>query len=305
MLTPVHGFDHLDGDQLVERALQVPVVAVQDGDPIGQPLFHDPLGRIPELGVGDGGRGDPAAVVGRRMTGEATPSGADLHHVVVGAEVELSAQPVELDPLGGREIHVRLGEDRGRVHHRLVQHQGEELVGHVVVGLDVVPVVLLPGRPDPAEPVGGGPHGLTDPVLHGRDRAEAPVEHPGQGGEVVAVPLPVGVVATQSHRALEEGAPVDARVVDLERDLGGPGAEPAGAGAVDHHQGATAQVGGHEAEEPGGRRRARLRPDPSHGEFRHRQRSSVAAGAPSGDAAILSGCRWNGTPLRRSRSACR
>ena len=43
------------------------------------------------------------------MAGEAAPAGADLDDVVVGAEAELGAQPVELCPLGVGQATSGLG----------------------------------------------------------------------------------------------------------------------------------------------------------------------------------------------------
>ena len=54
-----------------------------------------------------------------------------------GPELERAADAVELRLLGFGERHVRPLEQRAGVHHRLVQHQPEEIVAEIVVRGDV------------------------------------------------------------------------------------------------------------------------------------------------------------------------
>ena len=231
VLAPVDGLDHLDGDQLVEGAVEVPVVAVEHGDPVGQAVLDHPLGGVPELGVRDGGGGDPAAVGRGGVDGEAAPSGADLDHVVVGAEAELGAQAVELGPLGVGQAHRRGGRRRPTSTSWSRPASGRRTRWTGRSGTWMLLPVVVPG---PGAAAGGtsrwpSPTTWPDPVLDGGDRPQAPGEHPDQGGEVVAVPQAVGVVAAEPDRALAEDVPVDGGVVDDHGDLGRPGAEPVGA----------------------------------------------------------------------------
>ena len=147
---PVHRLDHLDRHQLVEPAGEVPPVLAEHRDAIGKAGVGYPLLDVGALGVGDGGGGHPAAVAGDGVDGQTAPARAYLDQVVGRRQLELGAQPVDLGLLclgqgGGGAL-----EHGARVGHGLVQHEGEEVVGEVVV-LGDVPLVIVP--------VGGGQTG--------------------------------------------------------------------------------------------------------------------------------------------------
>ena len=97
---PADGLDHLDRDELVVAALEVAVVLEQDRHAILQPARAHALGREGVLFAGDRRGRHPAAVVLGRVDGKPAPAGADLQHVVGGAEVELRADPLELRERG-------------------------------------------------------------------------------------------------------------------------------------------------------------------------------------------------------------
>ena len=100
VVTPIDGLDHLDGDQLVEPTPQVTPVVAQHRHTIGQTGFGYPLGHEGPLGLGDGGGGHPASVALGCVQGESTPTRPDLDHTVVGPQVKLGAEPVDLGLLG-------------------------------------------------------------------------------------------------------------------------------------------------------------------------------------------------------------
>jgi len=74
-----------------------------------------------------------------RVAREPAPAAADLEHVVLGAEHERVAQPLELRPLGLGQGHLGPLEEGAGIRHRLVEHHFEELVPEVVVVGDVPP----------------------------------------------------------------------------------------------------------------------------------------------------------------------
>ena len=88
--------DHLDGDQLVEGAAQVTVVAVQHLHPIRETSLPDQPLDEGVLLTRDGGGGDVAAVAVCRVHREAAPPRADLDYPIIRRERELSADAVEL-----------------------------------------------------------------------------------------------------------------------------------------------------------------------------------------------------------------
>ncbi len=152
MPSPIHRLDHLHRDQLVEPAGEIPPVQPEHGDAVGQPgLGHPPL-HIGALGLGDRGGGHPAAEAGGGVDGQAAPTRAHLDQMVGGLELEFGADPVHLGLLrfGQRRTSGR-SNTRARIGHGLVQHEGEEVVGEVVVISDV-PLVLVPARRRPGGP---------------------------------------------------------------------------------------------------------------------------------------------------------
>ena len=84
-----------------------------------------------------------AAVLARGVYGERSPTRADLQEVVVRLQVELLAQPVDLGDRGFAQRRVLALVDAAGVRHRLVEEQGEEVVGEVVVVGDRLGVGFL------------------------------------------------------------------------------------------------------------------------------------------------------------------
>ncbi|GAA4735305.1 hypothetical protein Prum_084760 [Phytohabitans rumicis] len=150
------GLDHLDAEDGVERLrLDVPVVAQVDGHPVGDAGRGGPAYRQVALRGGDGDGVHQGAAPGG-ADGQLAPAGADFEYAGAGADLGPVQQAVDLPALGVAEIgrrrpaRVRV-EQRRRVRHRLVEEEGEEVVGQVIVMLDVAPrtvhCVLL-GRRD-------------------------------------------------------------------------------------------------------------------------------------------------------------
>ncbi len=84
------GLDHLDRHQGVVLAVQIAIVLQQQRDPIRQDPARATRSRAKSYcSLRDGGGGDAAAVVLRRMDGEAAPAGADLEQVLSGLQRSL------------------------------------------------------------------------------------------------------------------------------------------------------------------------------------------------------------------------
>ena len=88
-------------------------------------------------GPGDGGSGHPAAVVTGRIDGEATPAGADLQQMIVGAECQPLADGTQLGLLSLFQAGLCMGVDGTRVLHMAVEKTLIEGVAEIVVGGDV------------------------------------------------------------------------------------------------------------------------------------------------------------------------
>src|SRR4051812_24955237 len=120
------------------------------------------------------------------MDSEPSPPAADLEHVIVGDEVEVVADPIELRALGVRQRLARRVEHRARIAHRLVEHRLEELVAEVVVVGNVPPGPEQPVSTVEPRPRGDDAPYRTMAMLRGLGVAEQELEEPH---EVAAVPL--------------------------------------------------------------------------------------------------------------------
>ena len=149
------------------------------------------------------------------MDREAAPAGADLEHVVAraaGRACGRSGRAWRSAPRAARRPASL--EDRAGVHHRLVEHQAEEVVAEVVVRGDAA------GAPAPgccARTSASRPAGTRDQRAH---RAPPAVErrHVQRGqarelGQVVAVEPVLDVGVADAERSAQQRA-VEAPVVD-------------------------------------------------------------------------------------------
>ena len=151
------------------------------------------------LGRRDRHAGDPCSVLAGRGQRERAPAAADLEHVVVGAELELLADPSQLAPLRVGERLAVVLEYRARVRHRLVEEEREEVVAEVVVRLDVPPC---------------------------GEQARAAVDSRPRFGEATPPRVPLGAGAGVAQEQLEErdelvGAPLTGLERLAERELRG------------------------------------------------------------------------------------
>ncbi len=190
--------------------------------------------------VGDGGGGDPAPVAAGGVQREPAPAGADLEHVVAGAEVELAADPVVLRDgcLGQRRLLVF--EDAAGVGQGFVQKELVELVSQVVVREDVAaasPARVLVERVRELQDRGGE---AREPLVHAPEELRLPGEYAQQRREVVRRPEPGHEGLGRPDRAAEKAIPVEPLVVDgqgrLERGPAGVKAERAALGTVDKRE---------------------------------------------------------------------
>ena len=211
--------DHLDRDQLVERAVEVAVIPENDLHAVPEPAGRDPPAGFLQLPAREGGGGDPASVARGGVDGEAPPAAADLDHVVARAESELAADAIELLDRRFAEVAGRSGEDPRRVGHGLVEEEREECVAEVVMGAGVsaaagaaVPVQAVP------EPFEGAGY-RRETGLHPVQVAGIAKQEGEERGEVVAVPLPFHVGARRADPAAGQDAAVDAGRAHPEPDV--------------------------------------------------------------------------------------
>ena len=134
---PADVLDHADAGDRVEAGLgQLAVVGDADLDPVGDAGCRGPLPRQPGLRLGEGDPEHADAVARGGVDREAAPAAADVEHPLALAQTELRADQLELCLLRLLERRGAAGEDRAAVGHRLVEEEGEELVGDVVVVAD-------------------------------------------------------------------------------------------------------------------------------------------------------------------------
>ena len=272
------GFEHLDRDDGVEGAADLAVVLEPHLDAVGEAGLRDTLAGERGLRLGDRDRRDPAAEVARRVEREPAPARADLEDVLAAAQSgPLGHEPV-LVALGVGEGLVGGGVDGGRIGHRLVEEQAEQVVREVVVGGDVPAGA---GDRVPAEPV---PEGAADLAGHpppaARERERLPVERCEleEPDEVRCRPAAIDVRLAGARLAVEKQ--VRQCRVRVEPDLGPPVGGPIAA-----HLAGAVREDDREAADPDAA--CRLEPDTPRGAGEHR-----LGYPPSG--------RWN-----RSERSCR
>jgi hypothetical protein len=211
-------------NELVIAPAQVAVVAAQHRDAVLESGVANPRDGVGVLLGGDGRRRHPAAARRRGMHAEAAPAGPDLQDVVVGAELQLLADALELGDRGLLERHPLALEQRARIRHRRVEHAAEQLVAEVVVGGDVAPaarpVVASQQRP---QPLLGRPQRRRE-LSHAVDHDRVAGGQTDDRDEIRGVPQPrrvgVGKPAAAAHQCLPEPG-----VAHLDRRRGRAGAE--------------------------------------------------------------------------------
>ena len=129
--------EHADRGDLVELAVEPRIVLEFDGHPVLQAEPRDLLLGIGELLLGERDAVGANAVVLRGVN-ERAPAAADVEKALVRLEPQLAADHVELVALRLREVVVRLGEIGAAVDHLGIEKERVELVGQIVVVLDVL-----------------------------------------------------------------------------------------------------------------------------------------------------------------------
>ena len=234
VVPPVDGFDHLNGHQLVEPAMQVAPVVTEHRDAVGHAGLGDPFLDIGALGLRDR-RGRNAAAVARScMDGEPAPARTDLDEVIVGSQVELGAEPVDLGHL--RVVQARVGplEQPAGVGHRVVEHHLEELVGHVVVRPDVALVVTSARRSQARRDVEHASDSPPEAVHPAEQRPHTTKQRSQQSSQVVDVPPAGDIGGAEAYRSRAQQRLIGAGIVDLHACHGIAGAQPMHPTGFDH-----------------------------------------------------------------------
>ena len=213
-------FHHFDGDDLVELAIQPPVVLQQDVHAVRDALALEALLGEIKLRLRDGDGRDAAAVRLHRVAREAAPAAADFQHVVAALDVEFAAKCVVFFKLRDFQRVVRRGENGAAVSHRGVEPELVKLVPEVVMLGDIL---LCSAHAIWADKVGDA----VGKFQHAqRERADFRAGHRGgvfdvQHGprddalDAVRLPLAIDVAftkpdITKEHAALEKSGIADA-----------------------------------------------------------------------------------------------
>ena len=205
--------DHADrGDRVEALAGEVAVVHDADLDPVGDAGLLGPLARPLGLRRREGDADDAGAVLGRRPEREAAPAAADVEHPVALLQRQLAGDRLQLLFLRRLQRLRTLGEEGAAVGHRLVEEEGEEVVGDVVVVANGAGVALLAVAAAAEDELGGGAAGRALDA-GGAHRAERQSRH----------------VAAIERRRLPGVEQLDHRVhvvdLDLAADVGAAEAE--------------------------------------------------------------------------------
>ncbi len=130
--------EHLDADNLVERASQVAIVVAPQIDAAARlARVRNQPGGVGVLFRADRRRGDVAAVARRGKQREAAPPRADLQHAIARLQLEPLADAAQLVDLRRLERVVRVRIDRARVHQVRIEKQLEKGVAEIVVLPDI------------------------------------------------------------------------------------------------------------------------------------------------------------------------
>ena len=76
-------FNHFDGDQFIVLTFQQPVILLQQSNFVLQPFFSNAALGPGILFFGNGGGGNPTAIMLGRVNGHAAPSGPDFQQMIV------------------------------------------------------------------------------------------------------------------------------------------------------------------------------------------------------------------------------
>jgi len=147
---------------------------------------------------------------------EPAPSGADLQHVVPLAQPQPPADALVLGDLGVPQPGLARLEHAARVGHRLIQHQPEELVAEVVVGVDVF---CGAAAGVPADAVVGAGDQAAEPrraAFHPADRGHVPQKDPQQARQLETLPFAERVALRDAQASAEQRPAVEPRIPHAE-----------------------------------------------------------------------------------------
>ena len=227
-----HCLDHLDGHQLVVLAAEFAVILAQHGDAVVQAGLCNAFTRHVVLLTGNGGGGDAATVVARRVQGEAAPAAANLKQVVARMKFELATHAVELFDRGLLQGCLRVFEDTARVHHGVVKKQFEHLVAEIVVLGNVLAAALQGVAPQCVPYLVDQRHESARSAVQSVEHLRIAQEQLCQACEVVTVPAPGHVALACAKSATEGDVHPGSRVVDRQREVRFATAHPAEAATV-------------------------------------------------------------------------
>src|SRR3954468_6220487 len=118
--------------------------------------------------------------------------------MILRAELERPADELEAVLLGLGEARLRVREDRGRVHHRFVEIEREEVVAEVVVRRDVpARGALAVTWHSPERPLERGQQ-RVEPLPPSVERPQVPAGDPNQRDQVLAIPETVAIRLTEA-----------------------------------------------------------------------------------------------------------
>ena len=132
------GFEHFDGNHMVELTMHVAIVAQQELRPGPEAGAGQAPAREIELLRRQGQPGHMHAVVARREFGEPAPAAADLEQALTGARRKTIEDAAVLAFLRLGEAQGLALEQRARIGHRRIEPQAVEVVAEIIVGLDVL-----------------------------------------------------------------------------------------------------------------------------------------------------------------------
>jgi len=218
-------FDHFDGDDFIEGALDVAVVLDTDLELVFQAGVLDALAGVGGLCFGDGDTGDLTAIVCGGVAAEAAPAAADFEDVVGGGEFELLAESFVFGSLGFFDSGVGFFEFGAGVGHRFIEPKGVELVSKVVVFGDVATAGLDGvGALEVAEPIDDLEKIDAGEFVRGGVRALQGFhveDEPGDdGADVGGVPDAIGVGLAHAYISVV-GAALEELFVVVDFDAGG------------------------------------------------------------------------------------